>query len=226
MNKYIKKTVIINRAVPGSGKTTISNCVVQHLNEIGISVKVHSTDDFFMTDDNRYNFQIEKLFEFHTANFNNFIESLNSNIPIVICDNTNITPWQTKPYTDAARQYGYKVIFMTFSPREIQKHIESQLVTPEKPDAHGVSEAVLISFIDEYIIYNPLLDKSFPINQNVHKNYFWDSISNTRLPSNKPSPHFDADEIIEIMPHQYHDMKNNIGKIIHALILIDGGTNQ
>ena len=27
----IKKTVIINRAVPGSGKTTITNCIVNEL---------------------------------------------------------------------------------------------------------------------------------------------------------------------------------------------------
>lgn len=56
----ISKTVIINRAVPGSGKTTITNCIVNYLKQNNIKVSVHSTDEYFMIN-NRYLFELEKL---------------------------------------------------------------------------------------------------------------------------------------------------------------------
>ena len=44
----IKKTVIINRAVPGSGKTTITNCIVNELQNNNLNIAIHSTDEYFM----------------------------------------------------------------------------------------------------------------------------------------------------------------------------------
>ena len=63
----INKTVIINRAVPGSGKTTITNSIVNHLKQNNIKVSVHSTDEYFMVD-NRYLFELEKLGDYHEKN--------------------------------------------------------------------------------------------------------------------------------------------------------------
>ena len=203
----INKTIIINRAVPGSGKTTISNCLIKYLESKGISTAIHSTDEFFITEDRRYDFQIEKLYAYHQSNLSDFVESLKVDIPVVICDNINIAPWQTKPYTDVARDYGYRIIFLNFFPRELEKHIESQRVTPDKPDAHGVPEDVLVRFIEEYNIYNSLLDKSFSINHDIHIDYFWDSKNNIRVASGRPSEHFDSDTIINILPHDYHELK-------------------
>jgi len=62
-----KKTVIINRAVPGSGKTTITNCIVNELKINNINVSIHSTDECFMVG-NRYIFNIEKLGQYHDKN--------------------------------------------------------------------------------------------------------------------------------------------------------------
>ena len=56
----IKKTVIINRAVPGSGKTTITNCIVNELQNNNLNIAIHSTDEYFMIE-NRYVFDISKL---------------------------------------------------------------------------------------------------------------------------------------------------------------------
>ena len=41
------KTGLINRAVPGSGKTTFSNCIYEAVRSAGLSIAVHSTDSFF-----------------------------------------------------------------------------------------------------------------------------------------------------------------------------------
>ncbi|GMU87268.1 MAG: hypothetical protein AMXMBFR48_25090 [Ignavibacteriales bacterium] len=216
--KKIINSVIINRAVPGSGKTTISNTIVKHLRENDISVALHSTDEFFMTTDGHYHFMNDLLHGFHFENFNNFLQSLKTGTQVVICDNINLAPWQTKPYTDAAREYNYRIIFITFTPRELEKHIQSQKVTPEKPDAHGVPEDVLIRFIEEYWIYNSLLDRNSIINPELHKDYKWDETTNNRIESGFPSNHFDTDAVLEIKPDEYHQMRKSIGNNVLMMI--------
>lgn len=221
MRNIFHKSVIINRAVPGSGKTSLSNCIVRHFRNIGLSVELHSTDDFFTTSNGLYEFQLEKLHEFHQKNIDEFIESLKSEMSLVICDNTNIAPWQTKPYTDAARLYGYRIVFLTYVPRELEKHIQSQQVTPDKPDAHCVPADVLVRFIEDYNIYSPLLEKSFPVNPEIHKDYSWDTQTRKRVETGLASPHFDADDIIEILPDQYHEIKNMMGDFIYNYLTKD-----
>lgn len=163
MEKQFKKTVIINRAVPGSGKTTLSRNITDACKKAGLSVANHSTDDFFM-EDNRYCFNIAKLHNYHLCNLMLFERSLRNNIDVVICDNTNIMPWQSRPYTDLARAYGYQIIFLNLSPRELEKHVAAQRVTPQKPNAHGVPANVLANFIRDFNLYSPLLDKNNAIN--------------------------------------------------------------
>ncbi len=109
----IKKTVLINRAVPGSGKTTYTNVIIERLNQLGITRAVHSTDSFFMVD-GRYVFEVEKLNGYHRDNLANFVLSLANGVDFVVCDNVNLSPWQTEPYTQAARAHGYQIIFMAF----------------------------------------------------------------------------------------------------------------
>ena len=67
MKKQFKKTVIINRAVPGSGKTTLARCITRAFENAGFSVANHSTDDFFMVD-NQYCFRSSKLHNYHLWN--------------------------------------------------------------------------------------------------------------------------------------------------------------
>ena len=40
------KTVLINRAVPGSGKTTFAKNIFAVVSSAGLSIAVHSTDEF------------------------------------------------------------------------------------------------------------------------------------------------------------------------------------
>ena len=44
----VRKTVIINRAVSGSGKTTISRCMAETVKVAGLSTAIHSTDGFVL----------------------------------------------------------------------------------------------------------------------------------------------------------------------------------
>ena len=54
----VRKTVIINRAVPCSGKTTISRSIEAVLENHGLTVSIHSNDDYFLTEEGTYQFDI------------------------------------------------------------------------------------------------------------------------------------------------------------------------
>ena len=216
MNTFAK-TVIINRAVPGSGKTTIARCLNEALRENGINIGLHSTDDFFMHGNN-YRFDIHKLNSYHQLNQLNFEKDLAEARDVVVCDNTNLMPWQTEPYTNTARKYGYRIIMINFLPRELWKHIKSQIVTPEKPDAHGVSESLLAEFIRDFNNYNPLVAQEAEVNPALHHDYRWDNCLLKPLDTGKKAEHFDTDAVITIRPDEYHTAKSQIGKeILHFM---------
>lgn len=212
----INKTVIINRAVPGSGKTTITNCIVKELLKNSLSVSVHSTDEYFMVG-KKYLFELKKLGEYHNKNFDNFKRSILAQTDVVICDNTNIAPWQTEPYTNLAREYNYNILFITFNPRELEQHIESQMVTPQKPDAHGVHEDILKMMINEYFIYDDLLNKNIIINKQKHMHYKWNNELNKKIIIDTEK-HFDSDYVIRILPDEYKTIQSSIGNSIFELI--------
>ncbi|WP_236845648.1 AAA family ATPase [Campylobacter devanensis] len=217
MKKSIIKTIIINRAVPGSGKTTITNCIINTLKEHNISVALHSTDEYFIKD-NRYIFDVSKLQEFHAQNLAEFQKSIKNKIDVIICDNTNLAPWQSEPYTTLARQNGYQIVFITLDPREIEKHVKAQQITDEKPDAHGVDEKVLKEMIDEYCLFDILLDKNAKIDPSMHFHYKWNKTTCQKEPTGKIAKHFDSDFIIRILPDEYKEIQKNIGqKILNIL---------
>ena len=212
----IKKTVIINRAVPGSGKTTITNVIVSNLKSKGIPVSIHSTDEYFMKD-NSYDFKPEKLAENHRKNLEAFIRDMEKGIPLVICDNTNLSSWQSEPYIEAARQHNYQIIIINFTPRELEKHVETQIITDERPDAHGIPPEDLIDKLDEYNRNLNLLDKSKPVTEENYRE-IWDNEINDTVKSDKLLNHYDLDHLINYMPEYYHDKNYDIGAVILSLM--------
>ena len=211
------KTVIINRAVSGSGKTTLSRCVTTALRDRGLTVAVHSTDEFFMQD-GRYVFELEKLHGFHEQTFKNFIADLERGTDVVICDNMNLLPWQAQPYTDAARQYNYRILFLNFLPRELEKHLAAQVVTEEKPDAHGLSRELLERFIHNFNDYNDLLDPNTPRDIRRHHKFVWNDIDKKTMDTGELAPYFDSDAVITIRPDKYRDMKKKLADIVLGII--------
>jgi len=199
----MKKTVIINRAVPGSGKTTITNSIVYELKKDNIKVPIHSTDEYFMVKE-KYVFDIDKLGNYHEENLDEFKKSIENSTDVIICDNTNIAPWQTEPYTKLARKHGYQIIVLTLDPRELEKHVVSQKVTLEKPDAHAVDEEILKRMIVEYNLFDDLLNPKIIIDPQKHIHYEWD---NEEMETVKigVAKHFDLDYLIRILPNEYQD---------------------
>lgn len=217
MNTKIRKTIVVNRAVPGSGKTTISNCIVDYLKKVGVSVAVHSTDEYFMKG-GVYSFDESLLKKFHEQNLESFSHDVKNGTDLVICDNTNLSPWQSEPYIHIARNNSYQVIIINYEPRELEAHVKSQLKSYEKPDAHGVPETVIIEMIKQYYENKKFLDKSYRINYEKDVRLIWDDNALTLKESNIPLMHYDADYVIEIMPDQYHLIKKTIGANILNLM--------
>lgn len=212
MRQYCK-TVLINRAVPGSGKTTFSKHIYDAVKGAGLSIAVHSTDEYFMVG-NRYVFNLEKLGLYHKKNLANFVDSLDKGIDLVVVDNTNLKPWECEPYTNAARKADYRIVLFNFMPREFEKHLASQQVTPEKPDAHQVSADLLKRFISEFYLYNDLLNRDFVPDPAVHVNCVWDDETMQLKKVDTLVSHFDYDDMLVIEPSEYHTLKDKIGKLM------------
>ncbi len=92
MNKS-NKLVIINRAIPGGGKTSLTKEIEELAKRLGYSISIHSTDEYFIQIDEEsirhYIFDKNKLNEYHQNNQEVFKQALENRIDIVVCDNTN-----------------------------------------------------------------------------------------------------------------------------------------
>ena len=215
------KIVIINRAVSGSGKTSMTRYVIDDLRARGLSVAVCSTDDFFMVD-GRYVFDVEKLNGYHLQNQANFIAELERGTDVVICDNMNLLPWQSQPYTDAARKYNYRILFLNFLPRELEKHLASQIVTPEKPDAHGLTKEALERFIQNFNDYNDLLDRNTVRDIKRHRVFTWNFVDNMAMDTGELAQYFDSDVVITISHAEFDVFKKTLAGSILQLMSSSG----
>ncbi len=205
------KLVIINRAIPGGGKTSLTKQIERLAKSLGHSISVHSTDEYFIQIDEegirRYVFDKKKLNEYHQNNQKAFKQALENCIDIVVCDNTNFESWQSKPYTDMARAFGYKILLIDFKPRELELHLEAQRVTKERPDAHQVDKDVLERMHKEHRISSPCLDKTKILRKDTLENpmdYGWDVAQCVKKPRGI-AKHYDYDFYLERVPVEPQD---------------------
>jgi len=201
MYHKIKKTVIINRGIPGSGKSTIARQIKDSLSVYNYNVAIHSTDDYFIKN-GKYTFTVKKAGVNHKKNQNAFLADLRAGVDIVICDNTNISPDQTSFYTQAAREYGYFVTYLSFHPRDLESHVSSQFSIQNPYLSHRVPREIMSSMMEDYKMYNCLLENSYD------EHSLASGIS------------FDADTVIEIFPNKYEEQKNLLGFEILKLLEI------
>ncbi|NOJ65270.1 DUF1887 family protein [Helicobacter pylori H13-1] len=205
------KLVIINRAIPGGGKTSLIKQIEELAKNLRHSISVHSTDEYFIQIDEegirRYVFDKKKLNEYHQNNQKAFKQALENCIDIVVCDNTNFESWQSKPYTDMARAFGYKILLIDFKPRELELHLEAQRVTKERPDAHQVDKDVLERMHKEHRISSPCLDKTKILRRDTLENpmdYGWDIAQCVKKPRGI-AKHYDYDFYLERVPVEQED---------------------
>jgi len=205
----MQKSVIINRGIPASGKSSFSSNIISTLQERGISAISHSTDDFFMVDGN-YMFDALKLREYHLKNQDYFEQSLKDDVEVVICDNTNIEPWEAKPYYNLAKRYGYKVILIDFEPRDIELHYQAQSNEDYK---HNIPSDVLESMETSYRNYKELTQKySCPTLNQPKREY--NETKQRVVELDEPSEPFYYDSLIKVSLNDYEKVKEIIGELI------------
>jgi NEDD4-binding protein 2 len=130
------KLLILMRGVTGSGKTTLAK---------QLSKYVYSTDDYFIIKDGEYEFDYSRLQQSHDSTHRKVEDALKKGLTPVVVDNTNIEPWEMKPYVEMAMKYGYSIEFV--EPDTEWKY--DPKVLAEK-NIHGVSLESIRKKLDQF----------------------------------------------------------------------------
>ena len=99
--------VLILRAVPGSGKTTLAEAI-KSLNISDVTICC-ADDYFYLNDQGTYQFDLDKLHLAHSYCRQSFDEALQHNKSFIIVANTNTKTKDFKYYETKAKENGYLV---------------------------------------------------------------------------------------------------------------------
>lgn len=117
------KYLIICRGKSGSGKTTFAKLIESICNISQIGCKIICADDYFMSKDGKYKFDVSKLGYAHKTCLNRTYDALCvQQIPIVVVHNTFTTEKEINPYIQLAKKYGYKLFSIVLENRHGNKN--------------------------------------------------------------------------------------------------------
>lgn len=115
--------LILLRGLPGSGKTTLAEVVLQ-LNQ-GTKPDVISADNYFMDDKGNYNFDASKLKEAHNSCQQICADRMRLEFSKVVVANTFTEEWEMKPYFEMAERYKYRVHTVVVENRHEGKNVHN-----------------------------------------------------------------------------------------------------
>ena len=136
---FDKKTLILLRGIPGSGKTSFPNFLFHWISS-DISVQAVSADDFQLNDTGEYVFKFENLAKCHSACRRTVRKAMEEDTDVIICDNTNTTEKELKPYVDMAQEHGYKLVSLISENRHSGQNV------------HGVPDKTLTKMIKRFSV--------------------------------------------------------------------------
>ena len=99
--------LILLRGVPGSGKTTFANVILQQPNNN--PQEILSADDFFEGENGEYNFDPTKLKEAHNYCQFRCSERMRQQKVRIVVANTFTQEWEMDEYFKMAERYNYRV---------------------------------------------------------------------------------------------------------------------
>jgi uridine kinase len=131
------KNVIFLRGISGSGKTTISNILVDLL---GPEKAISFSADNYFTIDGVYKFDFQKISEAHKDCVNSMETALKSpTVHYIIMDNTHTQLWHLHNAENIANQYGAKLYYLDIDVPN-KEHFSLCL----KRQRHNVPEDILL----------------------------------------------------------------------------------
>jgi len=99
--------LILLRGIPGSGKTTLANVILQQPNNN--PQEILSADDFFEGENGEYNFDSTKLKEAHNYCQFRCSERMRQQKSRIVVANTFTQEWEMNEYFKMAERYNYRV---------------------------------------------------------------------------------------------------------------------
>jgi predicted kinase len=99
--------LILLRGLPGSGKTTLANIILQQPNNN--PQEVLSADDFFEDKEGEYKFDASKLKEAHNYCQFRCSERMRQQKSRIVVANTFTQEWEMDEYFKMAERYNYRV---------------------------------------------------------------------------------------------------------------------
>jgi predicted kinase len=135
---YKQGDLILLRGLPGSGKSTLGNVILQLPNNN--PQEVLSADDFFVNNEGEYIFDGTKLKEAHNYCQFRCSERMRQQIVRIVVANTFTEDWEMKPYFEMAERYNYRVHTLIVENRH------------ESENVHGVPEDKLQKMKDRFEI--------------------------------------------------------------------------
>ena len=130
--------LILLRGLPGSGKSTLGNVILQLPNNN--PQEVLSADDFFVNNEGEYIFDGTKLKEAHNYCQFRCSERMRQQIVRIVVANTFTEDWEMKPYFEMAERYNYRVHTLIVENRH------------ESENVHGVPKDKLQKMKDRFEI--------------------------------------------------------------------------
>ena len=137
MSKYL----VIMRGLPGSGKSTMAERLIKKFINIyrgAIACKC-SADDYFTDDCGNYSFDASKLGKAHGHCRWKASTAMESEIPLVVIDNTNTSLREMRPYIDLGKKFGYAVRYIV-----VGGTAEHDINAYVKRNVHGVPREAVV----------------------------------------------------------------------------------
>ena len=122
-------TMLVMRGLPGSGKST----VVSSITRLYPKAVVCSADQYFMTDEGKYEFDASLLKFAHQQSQNKARDACEAGERLVVVDNTGVKRWELVNYFRMAQSFDYTVILL--EPRTPWRFNVNQLAIK---NTHGV----------------------------------------------------------------------------------------
>lgn len=114
--------LILLRGLPGSGKSTLGEIILQSLG-IDNSNKVLSADDFFIDENGEYKFDSSRIKEAHSQCILNCAERMKNQFSRIVVANTFTQEWEMERYFEIAERYRYRIHTVIVENRHGNKNI-------------------------------------------------------------------------------------------------------